>query len=181
MNAKATHRAAWLLGAATALLPATFVRGDAGELQAYYTEIEAGEDWERYARTGPYADIVVEVGPGRLCFWRGTSYLPYWEVGGERWSVDELIPRSGDGPEERPDRVNTFSRVQLIKSEPDQAVVLWRYLPRFTGSHPPTGYDATSFAEELFTIGADGRVTREVRHGAEKIDAWRSPTNRTDS
>lgn len=150
-----------------------------GEVAAYYTRITSDHEFEQRSRTGAYADIVVEVGGGKLCFWRGSSYLPYWETDGGRWFVEELVPRRGDGPPQRPDRVNRFSRVALIESRPERAVVLWRYLPTFSGSRPPEGVDATEFVEELFTINNRGVVERVVRKGAAKVDEWRDPANRT--
>ena len=50
---------------------------------AYYTKVDSGEVFEEFSRTGPEADIVVrDIGPehGRFVFWRGSSYLPYFEV-----------------------------------------------------------------------------------------------------
>jgi len=95
----------------------------AGELRAYYTKVNSGEAFEQYSRTGPYADIVIEVGGGKFVFWRGSSYLPYWQTDEGKWYVDEVIDRDGDGPTRRPDKVNTYSRVALIESSPAKAVV----------------------------------------------------------
>ena len=66
---------------------------------AYYTHIVTSDEFEKYSRTGDYADIIVDLGKenGKFIFWRGSSYLPYWEtVKGEKVYVDEIIPRSGD-------------------------------------------------------------------------------------
>ncbi|MHC4457506.1 MAG: LamG domain-containing protein [Planctomycetota bacterium] len=151
----------------------------AGELKAYYTKVDSGQDFEKYSRTGPYADIVIEVGDGKFVFWRGSSYLPYWETDEGKFFVEELIPRSGDGPAKRPDIVNTFSRVMLVESCDEEAVVCWRYLPQFGGKNPHTGVDATKFVDEYFTITSDGKVKRTIRKGTAKIDDWRDPLNKT--
>ena len=53
------------------------------EFGAYYTKINSGEKFEQFSRTGRHADIVVrDIGAlnGRLGFWRGSSYLPYWSL-----------------------------------------------------------------------------------------------------
>ncbi|MCP4455877.1 MAG: hypothetical protein GY809_30835, partial [Planctomycetes bacterium] len=49
---------------------------------AYYTKIDSGQAFEAFSRTDRHADIVVPVtaAHGRLVFWRGASYLPYWET-----------------------------------------------------------------------------------------------------
>jgi len=146
-------------------------------VEAYYTRIESGEAFERVSRTGPYADISIDLDKGSLVFWHGSSYLPYWKTDHGRWYVDELIPRSGDGPAGRPDRTNTYSRVAIIESTPERAVVYWRYLPTFSGAHPHHGFDATNFVEEYFVVEADGQVTRTIRQGTEKVDDWRDPEN----
>ena len=68
------------------------------------------EPFERYCRTGEDADIVVKIGQpaGRLVFWRGQSYLPYWQTTAGRWSFPEIVPRRGDGEGSMPDRVNSY-------------------------------------------------------------------------
>src|SRR5688572_24799535 len=73
----------------------------------FYTRIESGEPWEEEARffTGDRADLVVRLGASRLVFARSTSYLPRWETPQGSWSLDELVPRSGDGTRTMPDRI----------------------------------------------------------------------------
>jgi hypothetical protein len=167
-----------VIGVVAAVLMVPAFAG-AADFAAYYSKIDSGEPFEKYSRTGPYADIVVEVGAGKFVFWRGSSYLPYWETQGGRWSVEEIVPRSGDGPPGRPDIVNTYSRIALIESTPDKAVVYWRYLPQFGGKNPHTGVDATKFVDEYYTITSGGKVTRIIRQGTEKVDDWRDPLNKT--
>jgi hypothetical protein len=170
----------------------------AAEFGAYYTKIDSGEPFERYSRTGPHADVVVrEVGPakGRLVFWRGSSYLPYWQVGERRWFLEELIERSGDGPDKRPDRVNTYSVVRIIESSPSKAVLHWRYLPKFEGTNPHFNetnlpfhwkqdgekpdhlVKTTAFVDEYFTIAPGGKLTRTFRKGTQRYDDWIDPKN----
>jgi len=151
----------------------------AGEFRAYYTKVDSGQEFEKYSRTGPYADIVVVLEDGRFVFWRGSSYLPYWETQKGKTYVEEVIPRKGDGPAGRPDMVNTYSRVAIIDDGPNEVVVYWRYLPRFGGKNPHTGVDATKFVDEYFAISPAGNVVRTIRQGTEKIDDWRDPRNVT--
>jgi hypothetical protein len=148
---------------------------------AYYTRVRSGEPFERYCRTGDDADIVVNVGAaaGRLVFWRGRSYLPYWQTAAGRWSIPALVPRRGDGDGLMPDRVNSYSHVRIISQQADRVLVHWRYLPQFGGTNPHTGVDATKFVEELFLVTEDGQVTRTIRQATEKYDAWGDPRNRT--
>jgi hypothetical protein len=146
---------------------------------AYYTKINSGQEFERYSRTGPYADIVVNLNDGKFVFWRGSSYLPYWETDKGKWYVDELIRRKGDGPAERPDKVNTYSRVIIAENSPDKAVICWRYLPQFGGTNPHKGVDAALFVEETYTIRADGFVSRSMKQGTPGIDSWLDPLNQT--
>jgi hypothetical protein len=171
------------------------------EFGAYYTEIRSGEEFEEFSRTGPEADIVVrDIGPqhGRFVFWRGSSYLPYFEVNGVKWPVAELAERQGDGPPARPDKVNTYSVARIIESSPAKVVVHWRYLPKFEGSNPhynpvnlskylkdldgkPPAHlvDAARFVDEYFTLTPDGKVTRTFRPGTAKYADWLAPRNLT--
>lgn len=145
---------------------------------AYYTKIHSDHPFEKFSRTDVYADIVVEVSDvgGRLVFWRGSSYLPYWK--GDRVAyVPQVIARKGDGSDLMPDRVNTFSHVRIIENTPSQVLIHWRYLPRFGGDNPKTGMDAREFVDEYFTITPNGKVTRIIKQGTEKIDAWNDPLN----
>ncbi len=161
---------AWGVGAACA-----------ANLHAYYTRLDAGEPFEQYARVGDFADIVVGLPApeGRLVFWRGSSYLPYWETAKGKWFLEELVPRQGDGSQAQPDRVNAFSRVLLVEDTPRQVTVCWRYLPRFEGGNPYRGAAATNFVEECFVITPKGSLTRTIKQGTAKIDDWNDPLNQT--
>lgn len=145
------------------------------QLDAYYTKVDSGESFEQVSRTGSYADITIDLEDGQFVFWRGSSYLPFWQTSEGRWFADELVERSGDGPSQRPDRTNTYSRVALVESTPEKAVICWRYLPQFSGTNPHIGVDATKFVDEYFVVRANGSVTRTIRRGTEKIEDWRDP------
>jgi hypothetical protein len=151
------------------------------EFGAYYTKIDSGEEFEQYSRTGPYADIIVDLGAdkGKFVFWRGSSYLPFWETPQGKWYVNEIVERKGDGSGIQPDKVNTFSVVKIIESTARRAVIHWRYLSAFSGTNPHIGVDATKFVDEYFTIYPGGKVERTCRKGTQKIDAWRDPSNQT--
>ncbi len=147
----------------------------AADFYAYYTHLKTNEAFEKYSRTGDFADVVVVSGTNKLVFWRGTSYLPYLENGRGKWTADEIIPRQGDGTTQMPDATNMFSHVSIIAANTDSIVVLWRYLPQFIMNkypHFPVDASQTQFAEELFTIRPDGKVTRSIRKPQERIDDW---------
>jgi len=143
---------------------------------AYYTKINSGQPFEKYSRTDAYADIVVQVAGagGKLVFWRGSSYLPYWQS--DRVSyVPQVIARKGDGSSMMPDRVNTFSHTRIIENTPSKVLIHWRYLPEFAGANPKTGMDARKFVDEYFSITPDGKVIRTIKQGTIKIDDWNDP------
>jgi len=147
---------------------------------AYYTKIDSGEEFEKHSRTGNYADIIVDLGEenGKFVFWRGSSYLPYFEtVSANKIYVDEIVPRNGDGTEIMPDRTNTYSFVRLIESNENRVVVHWRYLPEFTGGNPQLGVSADKFVDEYFYIQSDGTVRRTIKKGTKRIDDWRDEKN----
>jgi len=144
---------------------------------AYYTKVEKGESWEELSRTTEHPDIIVKVGEGQMVFWRGTSYLPYWQTENGIWKVDEVISRSGDGPTERPDATNSFSSVRIISSDENQTLIHWRYLPRFGPGNPKKDVDHLSFVDEYFTIQSNGQVTRRISQGTPRIDDWLTDSN----
>jgi hypothetical protein len=173
MNANKTIA---LLLAGGLLLTGTAVAGPFG---AYYTKIDSGEPFELLSRTGDSADIVVDLPDlgGAFVFWRASSYLPYWEVGGERWYVEEIVERDGDGDGVMPDKINTFSRVAIIENTAGRVVVHWRYLATFGAGNPKRDIDVANFVDEYFAIAPDGSVTRTVKKGTHKIDDWHDPLN----
>ncbi len=148
---------------------------------AYYSHVDSGEPFEKVSRTGDYADLIVKLGEpdGRLVFWRGASYLPYWETAKGKWFLDEIVARRGDGEGKRHDKVNAFSRVALVECTAQRALVTWRYLPEFKPGNPNKDIDPTRFVEELFEVFPDGKITRSIKQGTARIDAWNDPLNQT--
>jgi hypothetical protein len=154
-------------------------RAVAAEFHAYYSRVDSGQPFEKFSRTGDYADIIVKPGApeGRLVFCRGASYLPYWETDKGKWPLEEIVPRHGDGPAGMPDRVNLFSHAEIIEDTASKVIVHWRYLSSFTAGNPRGGLDPNNFVEELFTITPGGRITRVVKQGTKTIDQWNDPLN----
>ena len=145
---------------------------------AYYTHIVTTDEFEKYSRTGDYADIVVDLGKenGKFVFWRRSSYLPYWEtVKGEKIYANEIIPRYGNGSNTMPDKVNSFSAVKIIESNLNKVVIHWRYLPVFSGTNPLQGLIPTNFVDEYFTFSPNGVVERTIRQGTPKVNDWLDP------
>ena len=151
-----------------------------GTFGAFYTKIESGEEFEKFSRTGEYADVVVDLGTGtsKFVFWRGSCYLPYLETDKGQWFVDEMIQRKGNGTEIMPDRINTYSHVEIIQSNEEKVVVHWRYLPEFSGINPHSGVESTKFVDEYFSVTRNLEVTRTIRKGTIKIDQWKDSTNK---
>jgi len=151
-----------------------------GTFGAFYSKIDSGEEFEKYSRTGAYADIIVDLGWGnsKFVFWRGSSFLPYLETVKGRWYVEELIPRKGNGEGIMPDRINAYSHVKIIETTEKRVLVHWRYLPEFTGLNPHHGVDSRKFVDEYFSISRDGKVIRTIRQGTRKTDDWNDPQNR---
>lgn len=141
---------------------------------AYYTKVNAGQDWEAYSRTGNHADVVVKLSAagGELIFWRGSSYLPYWKTSRGRWNFPEIIPRTGNGSNAMPDKANVYSHADIIQNNPDEIIIQWRYLSSFAEGNPHRGVKPNNFVEEVFTITPDGKVKREIKNGTPKIDDW---------
>ena len=150
---------------------------------AYYTKIDSDEKFEKFSHTGQFADVVVNLGQGKLVFHRSSSYLPYWQTKNGKWYLDQIVKRSGDGPPKRPDKNNIYAFCRIIEDTPDKIVVHWRYFANFKlGTHAEpvsgnVGFDGV--VHEYFTIKPDGTITRTIRQGTKKLDDWNDPANRT--
>ncbi len=139
----------------------------ASDFYAYYTRLDLEDDI-----SGKYADIVVRFGPNKqFVFSRETSYLPFWETKQGKWTVEEIIPRAGNGPSGRPDEYCWYSHVRIIENTPNKIVIHWRYMPNFAN------LEWDGVVDEYFTITRDFIVRRSIRQGTEKLDAWNDPSN----
>jgi len=137
------------------------------DFSAYYTSYGEADDI-----TGPYADIVVRFPDGKkLVFCRTSSYLPFLENNGQKWFMQELIPRNGDGEGLRPDKYNRYSYVRIIKNTPEEVIVHWRYIPDFEDP----GF--TGVVHESYVIKPDGKVKRTVQPGNMRSDEFTNPEN----
>lgn len=148
---------------------------------AYYTKLEKGQQWEAYSRTGDHTDIIVKINRegGELVFWRGNSYLPYWKTSQGEWNFPEIVPRNGNGTAIMPDKANAYSHAEVIKNDPNEIIIHWRYFPTFAEGNPHKGLNPDNFVEETFTITPEGLVKREVKKGTVKIDDWNDPKYQT--
>jgi len=141
-----------------------------GEFGAYYCKLDSGQEWESAFRAGPYADVAVcfENPAMRFVFWRASSYLPHLAAGGQRWYVDQVISRSGDGNGAMPDKFCQYSKVRVIENSPARVVIQWRYAPDFGN------VDHDGHADEYYTIYPDGICIRTIRRPAARLDDWLS-------
>jgi hypothetical protein len=152
---------------------------------AYYTRL----GFEDGNNTGKYADIVVNVKQlGKFVFNREYSYLPYWQTRNAKHFVDKIIPINGDGPAERPDKINKCSYVRVIENSSDKVIIHWRYAPdqnseNFTdfkkSYYGDIGKYFADYVDEYFTINPDATVTRKVKKGCYLLDDWNDPLNET--
>jgi len=171
--------------AAMVLVLSSCVAAQPGDFYAYHTRL----DYDDHNNTGQYADLIVNVGnKGRFVFCREFGYLPYWQPSETKYFVDRILPVTGDGPPERPDKINKCSYVRLIESSTDRIVVHWRYAPDLNSPHftdfqrtysGDIGSYFADYAEEYFTITPDGRITREAKKGCVRLDDWSDPLNVT--
>jgi len=158
-------------------------------IKAYYTRLP----FDDAGFTGKYADIVVDLPQrGQFVFCREFGYQPYWlPVGGRRHSVARLIPRRGDGPDQRPDNHNICCNVSIVEQTDSTVTIHWRYAPDLTkpsfvdylAAYNQAGNPSSFFGEyagEYFTIDDRGNVARTVKNGCYSLDAWRDPRNQIE-
>ena len=180
-----------LLGGAALIAPIALAAGEASpaRIKAYYTRLP----FDDHGFTGKYADIVVELPQrGQFIFSREFGYQPRWlPLGGKPHSVARLIPRKGDGPDERPDNHNIACNAAIVAQTDASVTVHWRYAPDITkpsftdfrAAYNEAGNPAPFYAEyadEYFTIHADGKVVRTVKNGCYRLDEWNDPRNQIE-
>jgi hypothetical protein len=137
------------------------------DFAAYYTKYSESDDI-----TGEYADVVVRFSDNKkFVFSRETSYLPFLEYDGEKWYMEDIIGRKGDGEEKRPDKYNLYSYVRIINSTPDEAIIHWRYVPDFKNP----GFKGV--VHEIYSIKSDGKISRMIRPARAKLDEYADPQN----
>ena len=185
------HLFSFLLGGAALISPLADAAAEApaSRIKAYYTRLP----FEDHGFTGKYADIIVELPQcGQFSFSREFGYQPRWQpTGGKAQSVARLIPRKGDGPDERPDNHNIACNAAIVAQTETSVTVHWRYAPDITkqsftdflAAYNQAGTPApfyADYADEYFTIHADGKVVRTVKNGCERLDDWNNPANQIE-
>ena len=137
---------------------------------SYYTKLDDNYDALEMVEDklfGKYADLIVEMGDlGTVEFSRKTSYLPQFVNNSGTWTFPELIRRSGDGGEIRPDIISKYSGVRLIDNNKDSITVHWRYFPDFQ----EVGWGGV--VDEYFYFSPDGVVVRTSRKGTPQLAEW---------
>jgi len=146
------------------------------DFYATYTRL----DFDDNNNTGKYADIVINIkNKGKLVFSREYSYLPFWEAKNSKQFFENIIPFKGDGPSERPDRINKCSYVRIVENTDDKVIVHWRYAPdqtRLSFTDFKKAYNGdigtyyAEFADEYFIVHSNGNVTRKVKKGNYSLD-----------
>ncbi len=150
---------------------------DSSDFYAHYTRLAYDDD----NNTGKYADIIVNLGyTGQLVFSRQYSYLPFWQASGKKHFVNRIIPFVGDGPAERPDRINKCSYVRIVEDTPDRIIVHWRYAPdQRRDSYWRTGVSGSSLSFDGYTnrVTVPASSVPQISHGF-TIQAWIAPQDR---
>lgn len=144
---------------------------------AWYTRKSVAEEWHQVSRSDEFADVMVRFpkNTGEMLFWRGTSYLPCWNDGGRSFPFEEVIPRTGDGPAGRPDKINRYASARIIESTPQQVIVHWRYMPKMPVDVGPQNLpDQTQLVDEYFVVCPDQTILRAVLPGQSRYEAWRA-------
>lgn len=167
------------------MLSGSYVFSQSSEFYAYYTRLDFADN----NNTGKYADIVVKVkDSGSLVFSREYSYLPYWEAKDSIHFFERIIPFKGDGPENRPDRINKCSYVRIVEETTDEITIHWRYAPDqtslnftdFKNSYEgDIGKYFADYVDEYYTIDQKGTVIRKIKKGTYSLDEWNDPKNLT--
>ena len=140
---------------------------------AYYFRYPSGERWEKFAKVGPYTDVMVRMGKGddRLVFWRGSSYLPFLDIASGKSFVEVVVPQNGDGEGLNFDKMCKHSHIRIVERSDARVIVQWRYIPDFDKS------ELQWWTEEYFTVYPDGVCYRKILEGTETLEAYQDPSH----
>ena len=117
------------------------------------------------AITGKYADVVVHIDNNRsLVFGRETSYCPWLQTPSGRFPFKQLV-------ECKPDPMCLASYVRVIKNEPEEVLIHWCHVP------DPESIVITEKIHELITVTPQGRVTRKIKVGTQRLEDFQDPAN----
>jgi hypothetical protein len=126
------------------------------DFKAFYTCYGEGDDI-----SGPYADIVIHFPDEKLfIFSRETSYMPFLSYRKDKWPVSRIIERKGDGDAIQPD-----------KDSQEKVIVHLRYFPDFSKM------EFGGVVHEYYSVKPDGKVTRTIQPGRNKLDEFNDPGN----
>ncbi len=137
------------------------------DFEAYYTNYSSGNKI-----TGSYPDVVIRFPDQKRFVFSGKSgYLPFLERDGKKWHVNEIIERKGDGDGLRPDKNNVYSYARIIKNSESEILIHWRYIPDFDNP------EFTGVVHEYYAVKPDGKVTRTIQPGRDKLDEFNDTRN----
>jgi|GEM_PF-5075910 len=140
---------------------------------AYYFRFNSGKRWEKYARVGKYADVMVNLKPGddRFIFWRGSSYRPFLDTKSGKKFVENVISKNGNGKRMKFDKTNEYTQVRIVERSPSRTIVEWRYPPNLSKTGPKW------WTEEYFTVYPDGVCYRAVNTGTKTLKEYKDPNH----
>jgi hypothetical protein len=106
----------------------------------------------------------------KLSFWSEASFTPNWVMSKRAMQGFEFLETWGGGAkgcyEPMSDRVNRFSRVEVIEDTPARKIMRWSYVlvnPDYVPWGQASGAKQLPEAEEEWTIYPDGSVVRRQR------------------
>lgn len=155
-----------------------------GTFGAYYTKLNYSPEWDKDWRVAGHPDVVVRFDDGghRFVFWRGTSYIPCWVTGNDKWYTNEFVERRGwHSPntegcvEPMSDKQCRFSHVRIIESNDARVVVHWRYAPVDVHYEHPFMDENTGWADwvdEYYTIYPDATGVRSITVQSTNLEKW---------
>lgn len=140
---------------------------------ACYFRYWSGEAREKFAKMGPYADLMVSLRPrgDRFIFWWGASYRPFLDLRTKRVFVEPSVPLQNAGDALSFDPVCKHAHVRLLEDSPARVRILWRYAPDLTKTDPQW------WTEEIFTIYPDGSCYRAIMEGTADESEYEDPAH----
>ncbi len=137
------------------------------DFTAYYTNF-----CDKDEITGDFADVVIRfTNEMEFVFCRDSDYLPFLKHGSNRWYVQEIIERDSIDGAHKQLKFNKYSYVRIIKNQDDEIIVHWRYIPDYNN------LSFSSVVHEYYSIKANGKISRTIQPGTNKLDDFNDPNN----
>jgi hypothetical protein len=171
---------------------------------AEYFRFNSNERWEKFAKVGEHADVIVEIGEvkDRIIFWRGSSYRPHIETAERRTGRTNLDAEQRGLKSFVPDHEYVVTETKrsyvdaIVPVKGDGTGKMFDLINRYARAKIVESSPARvtvlwryipdfsnprpeGWTEEYFTIYPDGTTFRSIKTGTQTQEEYNDPSHAT--